>query len=205
MFSFLPQTLILKAQRAGPQTPPKVGRSLSDGFSLVEVMIIVLILGIITTLGLPTLKSGVDKSRLSGAAGEIVTALEFAQLNAMTAGAQTRVTIDTSADTILLERYEISGDIMSGATEIPENDVDNGGFATMGHPVNKGADYYIVFADEDRFHGVDIASAAFDVNNYVTFDAIGAPSDGGSVTLSLGNRQVVVTVDSLTGKVTASE
>ena len=75
----------------------------------------------------------------------------------------------------------------------------------MGHPVNKGADYYIVFADEDRFHGVDIASAAFDVNNYVTFDAIGAPSDGGSVTLSLGGRQVVVTVDSLTGKVTASE
>ena len=183
---------------------PKPKRMLHDGFTLVETLIIMFILGIVVTLAIPTLQSGVAESKLAGASGEITVALEYAQLVAMTSGNQTRVTIDAANNTILVERYEISGDIMGTATEIAENDIDSGAFATVPHPASRGKDYNIIFADEDRFDGVNIVSATFGGGQTVTFDAMGVPSNGGTVTLSLGSEQVILTVDALSGKVTSS-
>ena len=54
--------------------------SYSAGFSLIEILMIVLILGIIGTLVLPTFQSGLTKSKLSGAASEVTIALEYASL-----------------------------------------------------------------------------------------------------------------------------
>ncbi len=183
-------------------TKPK--RGLPAGFTLVEVLVIIFILGIVTALAIPTLQSGLAESKLAGASSEITVALEYAQLVAMTSGGQTRVTIDAASDTILVERFEISGDIMGAATEIAENDIESGTFATVAHPASRGKDYDIVFADEARFDGVDIASANFGGGQDVTFDAMGVPSNGGTVTLSLGGNQVSLTVDALSGKVTSS-
>ena len=182
----------------------KSKRGLHGGFTLLEALIIVFILGIVATLAFPTLQSGIAESKLAGASGEITVALEYAQLVAMTSGGQTRVTIDAANDTILVERFEISGDITGAAVEIAENDIDSGAFATVAHPASRGKDYYIVFADEDRFDGVDIVSATFGGGQTVTFDAMGVPSNGGTVTLSLGSKQVSLTVDALSGKVTSS-
>ncbi|MFC1824062.1 GspH/FimT family pseudopilin [Thermodesulfobacteriota bacterium] len=181
-------------------------RKISDnkGFTFYELLIIVMILGIMATFALPTIESGLTKTKLSGAAGEVVLALEYAQLNAMTTGTQMRVTIDTGTDSILVEYEKITGDIFSGAAAIDENDIDSGSFVTMAHPVKRGEDYQIIFSDEDRFDGVDIADSVFGINNFVTFDAMGVPSDGGTVNLKLGEEHVVVTVDSSTGKVTTS-
>ena len=100
----------------------KTNRGLHYGFTLVEVLIIVFTLGIVATLALPALKSGIEESKLSGASDEITVALEYSQIVAMTSGEQIRVTIDAASDTILVERFEISGDIMGAAAEIPEND-----------------------------------------------------------------------------------
>ena len=183
-------------------TKPKQG--LHGGFTLVEALVIIFILGIVTALAIPTLQSGLAESKLAGASGEITVALEYAQLVAMTSGSQTRVTIDAANDTILVERFTISGDITGGAAEIAENDIESGAFATVAHPASRGKDYNIIFADEDRFDGVDIASATFGGGQTVTFDAMGVPSNGGTVTLSLGSNQVSVTVDALSGKVTSS-
>ena len=162
-------------------------------------------MGIIATMVTPTLMSGMEASKLSAAADEIAVALEYGQLAAMTSGAEMRVTIDAGADSILVERFEITGDIMAGGAQMAENDIDTGAFATVAHPYNRGEDYSIAFADEDRFKGVDIGSATFGAGNSVTFDAMGRPSDGGTVTLSLGARQVTLTVDALSGKVTAND
>ena len=183
-------------------TKPK--RGLHGGFTLVEALIIVFLLGIVTVMAIPTLQSGLAESKLAGASGEITVALEYAQLVAMTSGNQTRVTIDAANDTILVERYEISGDIMGAETELPQNDIDTGAFATVAHPASRGKDYDIAFADESRFDGVDIVSATFGGGQTVTFDAMGVPSNGGTVTLSLGSNQVILTVDALSGKVTSS-
>jgi Tfp pilus assembly protein FimT len=182
----------------------KSKRELHAGFTLVEIVIIIFILGIVVTLAFPTLQSGIEESKLAGASSEITVALEYAQLVAMTSGGQTRVTIDAANDTILVERFEITGDIMGAAVEIPENDIDSGAFVTVAHPASRGKNYYIVFADEDRFDGVDIVSATFGGGQTVMFYAMGVPSNGGTVTLSLGSRQVSLTVDALSGKVTSS-
>ena len=164
-----------------------------------------MLMGIIATIAMPSLQSGLEASKLSSAAGEIAVALEYGQLSAMTSGRQTRVTIDAGADSILVERFEITGDIMTGGAQMSENDIDTGAFVNMAHPFNRGQDYSILFADEDRFNNVDIGSSTFGGGNSVTFDAFGSPSEGGTVTLSLGVRQVTLTVDSLSGGVTAND
>ena len=61
------------------------------------------------------------------------------------------------------------------------------------------------FCEEALFGGVDISAVDFNGNNDVTFDALGVPSNGGTVTLGFGNRQVAVAMDSLTGKVSVNK
>jgi type II secretory pathway pseudopilin PulG len=188
-------------------TKPK--RGLHGGFTLVEALIIMFILGIVVTLAVPTLQSGLTESRLAAASGEITVALEYAQLVAMTSGSETRVTIDVDQDTILVKRFEVSDeimdDIMGNAVEIDEDDIEGGDFVTVAHPASRGKEYKIIFADEDRFDGVDIVSTTLpeELGKTVTFNSMGVPSGGGTVTLSLGGNQVILTVDAL-GKVTSS-
>jgi Tfp pilus assembly protein FimT len=182
-----------------------MGRRFSTGFTLVDSLMVVFLLGIIATLALPILHGAVDGSQLSGAAAEVVTALEFAQMTAMTTGTDTRVTIDAGAETILVERFTPDEDLLGSETELDEEDVEDASFTTMGHPLNRGTDYNINLADQGLYGSVvDIASAAFGPDNFVTFNSLGAPSACGTVTLFLGSIGIVVTVDSLTGKVTLS-
>jgi type II secretory pathway pseudopilin PulG len=175
------------------------------GFTLMEALIIICVLGIVATLAVPSLQSGLRESKLGGAAEETMLALEYAQLQAMMTGEETRVTVDDTAETVLVELFKIQGDLFSGVSQIPEADVESGSFVTMPHPYSKGKDYLIVLADEDRFRGVDIVNASFGAGNSVTYGALGVPSEGGSVMLALGSKQIILTVNSSTGKVTSSE
>lgn len=172
---------------------------------MVELLIVVVLLGIIASFVLPTLQSGMAASKLSRAAGEVVAALEYARLNAMSTGTQTKVTIDDTADSILVEKFKVNGDLFGGGDEMSEGDIENGTFQTMEKPMDRGKDYNISFPGEDRFTGVDITSSVFGAGNFVTFQALGSPSTGGAVTLSLSSSQITVTVDDLTGKVTTNE
>jgi type II secretory pathway pseudopilin PulG len=176
----------------------------SAGFTLIETMIVFLLLSIVTMLGWPSLSASLEHHRLSGAASEIVTALEFAQLNTASSGRQIRVTINAGADTILMEQFTCSADFSQSI--LNQEDVESGSFSIMQHPLNRGpVGYNISLPDESRFQGVDITAVAFGANNWVVFDALGAPSSGGTVTLACGSRQMVVTLDALTGKVTVSD
>lgn len=169
-----------------------------------DLIIIVLLLSIIAMIGLPSFNSALADYTLSGAAEEVFTALEYAKLTATNSGVQTKVTIDDTSDTILVEKFTPNADFMGSETELAEADVENGAFLTMEKPMNRGIDYDIQFADEGRFSGVDISSSVFGSGNFVIFNAFGTPSDGGTVLLSLGDRQAVVSVDDITGKVTVS-
>jgi len=178
---------------------------LPAGYTLMELLIVVLMLGIMVMAATPVLNSGLNDARLSGAAEEVVTALEFAQMTAATSGSRTRVTIDAALDTIVVERFSISIDLLGSESELDENDVEGGDFAFMERPMNRGVDYSISLPDESRFSGIDITAVAFGASNFVEFDTLGAPSDGGMVTLDMGDRQIVVALDSLAGKVTLSD
>ena len=177
----------------------------STGFTLVEVVIVTLLLGIIAMLGLPTLNSAMVDSRLSAAVEETVNALQYAQLTSMTSGRETRVVIGAPEDRIAVRQYRTTADLFGGGDELVAGDVEGGVYELMQYPLKKGTDYVIILPDESRFSGVDISASDFNVEAPVFFDTLGAPSKGGTVTLALGDRQMVVTLDALTGKVTVSE
>jgi type II secretion system protein H len=174
------------------------------GFTFVELLIVLLLLGITAMLAWPMLDSAVGESRLSGAAEEIVNALQYAQLTAMTSGRRTRVVIGAPEDRIAVRQYQTNADLFGGGDELVASDVESGTYELMQYPLKKGTEYSFKLSDDDRFIGVDISISDFNVGNPVYFDSLGAPSKGGSATLALGGRQMVVTLDSLTGKVTVS-
>jgi prepilin-type N-terminal cleavage/methylation domain-containing protein len=174
----------------------------SPGFTVVEVVMVTVILGIAAVVALPMLSSSLNEARLSAAAGEIVTALEFAQLTAATTGRETRVTIDAAGDTILVEQSSFSQEILTGGAVLAEAIVENGALAPMQYPLKRGTDYKISLAKESRFDGVDITASAFGTQNWVIYNTLGTPSSSGAVTLACGSQQVQVVLDPLTGKVT---
>jgi len=173
------------------------------GFTFIEVMIVLLLMGIFAMLGLPALNAAMGDFRLSGAAQEVVSALEFAQLSAIS-GRKTRVVIGVPQDRIGVRQYKTPADLFNGGDELVASDVEDGTYKFMGNPMNKGTDYLIILPDESRFQGVEITVSSFGVDDAVFFDTLGAPSHGGTITLTLGGRQMVVALDALTGKVTVS-
>ena len=175
---------------------------LSGGFTFIETMIAFLVLGIVTMAAWPTLNGAMHDSRLSGAVQEAVTALEFAQMSAMSSGRGTRVVIGAPNDRIAVRQYEAPADLFGGGDTLAAADVEGGTYVFMDNPTNRGTDYEIVFPDINRFEGVDITASDFNTAAPVHFDASGTPSKGGSATFVLGDQQVVVNLDGLTGRVT---
>ena len=113
--------------------------------------------------------------------------------------------IGAPEDRIAVRQFTITADLFTGGDTLAAADVENGTYDFMGNPMNKGMDYQIDFPADSRFQGVDITSSDFNVENPVYFDTSGAPSKGGTVTLALGGRQMVVTLDALSGKVIVSQ
>lgn len=167
-----------------------------------EILIVALLLGIMAMLGLPLLNSTMVDSRLSAAVEEIVNAIHYAQLTSITSGRVTRVVIGAPEDRIGVRQHQTTADLFGGGDELVAGDVESGTYEFMQYPLKKGADYEITFPDESRFRGVDITASDFSVEAPVYFDTLGTPSKGGTVTLVLADRQMVVTLDVLTGKVT---
>jgi prepilin-type N-terminal cleavage/methylation domain len=190
----------LKRQFSGILVTSKV----SAGFTLVEILIVVMVMGILATISLPAINSTLQGSRLRGAAYEVVTALEYAQLTAMTSGRGTRVVIGDNQESIGVRQYTSNADFFTGGDELAENDVESGTYVLMPYPTKKGINYPITLTDENRFQGVDITVSDFNAGSQVDFNAQGAPSKGGTATLALGGDQIVVTLDALTGKVTVN-
>ncbi len=184
---------------------PRLNQWFSAGFTFLELLIITLIFGIITLLSWPSLIAALEDARLNGAATETVTALEYAHSKAVNSGRTIRVTFDVAADTLVVEQFTYTGDLLGAGATLTEAEVETGNFTTMYHPLRPGDDYRIDLASQALFGGVDISAVDFNGNNDVTFDALGVPSNGGTVTLSFGNRQVAVAMDSLTGKVSVNK
>ena len=181
-----------------------LNRRFSAGFTFFETLIVLLLLGILVMLSWPQLSSALVEARLSGAAEEIVNALEYAQLTAKTSGRNTRVAIGAPQDRIAVKHYKSSADLFNGGDVLPASDIESGSYEFILHPIKKGFDYEIFLSNEMQFSGIDITLSDFNPGNAVIFDAMGAPSHGGTVTLTLGARQIVITLDELTGKVTMS-
>ncbi len=180
------------------------GLGVSDGFTLIEIIIVVMVMGIISTISIPAITETLQNNRLRGAAGEVVNTLEYAQWTAMSSGRETRVVIGDN-ERIELSWYTINADLFNGGDELAAADVESGAYQLMPYPSKKGINYPVIFTNENRFEGVDITGSDFSTGNEVDFDTQGSPSKGGTATLALGGSQIVVTLEALTGKVTVSE
>ena len=187
------------------RAPPGCNRVAGTGFSLVELLIVVLVLAVVAMAAIPTMGAALRDSRLSAAATEVVNAFEFARLSAMTSGRTTRVEIGADDDRITVRQYRTTADLFGGGDELDDTLVEGGGYDLMEYPQERGSKYEIGMGTRGRFTGVDIAASDFGKEDPVFFDALGAPSKGGDVTLVLARRQIVVQLGSMTGTVRVSE
>jgi Tfp pilus assembly protein FimT len=173
------------------------------GFTMAEVMIVVLIMGIVTLVGLPLLSNSMNHYLLKGAAEELVNSLQYARSSAMNSGRKTMVEHNISSNKIRVFQFETQADLVMGGDELAAANVETGSYQLMEHPLKKGENYQVIL--HNQFKGVLMTLTDFAETDPVYFDMLGIPSHGGSTTLALGGQQIVVTLDALTGKASTSD
>lgn len=154
------------------------------GFTLVEILMVVLILGIAAAVVVPRAARSAP-FRVQAAARAVVGDLTFAQNEAIANQARRIVAFDSSTESYRIMRPGSGGDELVSAPWM-------------------GGDYIVRFGEQSRFDGVDIVSVTFS-NETITFDDLGAPSEGGQVVLSAGGQSYTVEVTPLTGRITVTE
>ncbi len=155
-------------------------RSEPRGFTLIEVVIVVLILGIVATVAVPGMNDFFTEEKINAAADSVVTAVYYARNMSITTGVNHRVTFDTDLDSFSVEIY-------TGGTPPDET------FATVENPLTK-RDYDVAFDATTHVDGVDITAAVFGTDEFVRFDNMGAPIQVGSVVILYGGRQRTMSV-----------
>jgi len=186
--------------------PQVIKRKTQAGFSLLELSIVVLILGIMALVVIPD-SSPSNQQKLDLAANQIAQALRFAHSEALRTGEHHGVTISQVTQTITVKKWDMTTNPVS--TELIPY-----------HPVNKQG--FVFDADTMSLApGVSITNSS-DIFNYMTigrrrsliFDPQGVPvwvlgSDDsvyrlldGIVQLGNGQNQRLIGVEPLTGRVT---
>lgn len=150
-----------------------------NGFTMIEILILAVILAIVAVTAVPMLSSA-GTIQIRAAANMIAADLEYAKSMAISRGQNYSVVFDQNADS-----YQI---------------MDQGGVIL--HPVKKGFNYVVDFQSDSRLSRVDIAGANFagagGVND-VTFDSLGSPDSGGTVSLQASGTAVTIRVEPITG------
>ena len=155
------------------------GRTNHRAFTLIEVLVVVVIIGIAAGIVVPQiLNSG--SLTIQGASRHVIADLLVAQNEAI-ARAQRRFVIFDVAN----ESYRITDQDQVTITA-----------DWMDKP------YVVSFLADDRFEGVRIDAVNFAGNAFVSFDELGAPSNGGTIDLSFDQNRYRVTIAPFTGRVT---
>ncbi len=147
------------------------------GFTLVELMVAMVVMGIALTFTIPTLARSAQMHKLRSAASEVQTAFARARSTAVTHKATVRL------------------DFFGGGSQlyIVREDKDNDGvydsWTGGGHIPN----------------GVQITNLDFGGNNFVSFAPSGTPSVGGSIILGAASQQREIRLAPGSGAATISE
>lgn len=184
-----PTSASTRLARAGPK----------QGFSLTELMIVVLVLGIVSMAVFPLAGTAVEDLRLSSATMSVVTALEYAQTRALQSGTQSKVRLNRKDEKVVIRYLAPTTNLLGGAALLPAETVERWTYTLAPHPTERGKDFVIPL---DR---TDIVSADFGGTNVVTFSALGMPSAPGTIVLRCGGAQREITVASLSGTITVGK
>ena len=160
-----------------------------NGFTLIEIIIVVVILSIAAMAAIPMMSSA-SSVQIRSAANLIAADLEYAKSMAISRGQNYIVKFDADNDS-----YGIYKD---GETD------------PIQHPIKKGFDYVMDFSSDKRLGKVVITNIDFvdsngNSSNEVEFDCLGSPTgNGGSVTISADGMTATITVEPVTGYISIS-
>lgn len=152
-------------------------RGVRSGFTMVEILIVVVIIAIAALTAVPMMTSAAGV-QIRSAANMIAADIEYAKSMAISRGQNYSVEFDKNT-----ERYWIED---QDGNVIP-------------HPVKKGFNYEIDFRNDNRLNKVDITNVDFNATGCVTFDFLGSPVNGGTVSLQAGGTTSIVRVEPVTG------
>jgi MSHA pilin protein MshC len=186
------RTNLIKSETVMQNMKHDENKSGCGGFTLVELMIVVVILGIAAMIAVPMVSSAAD-IQVRSAANQIAAHLDYAKSMAITHQQRYSVVFDVSN-----ESYQVQD---AGGTPID-------------HPVNPG-DFVVNFSNTE-LDKVDITAADFDgdITKAITFDYLGSPYSGtntttplnsGQIALQANNFSITVNVEPVTGYVTIDE
>ena len=152
------------------------------GFTMIEILIVVVILAIAAMTAIPMMSSA-GSVQVRSVSNMIAADLEYAKSLAITKGQDFTVVFDTSGDSYSIE--------------------DQSG-SPIAHPVKKEPFYYVIDLQAEGLDRVDITGADFGGSAEVTFNYLGSPDNGGTVSVQGGGRTVIISVEAVTGYITVT-
>jgi prepilin-type N-terminal cleavage/methylation domain-containing protein len=169
-------------------------REENKGFSLLDMLIVVMILGILGVLAAPRLHSMMTAARLNEAARELVSGLEYARSLAVTHQRPFGLLAQVDENWFRIFDYKYRSDVSPHHSEMPPVD----SYGVVLNPLDKK--WYIVDFDTSHSHeGVSIDSAP---TGGMTFYPDGHSLSADSVfTLSFAGETRTITVDGTTGRI----
>lgn len=149
---------------------------LPRGFSLLELVVVLSIVGALSAIAIPRFASAITHYRVESAAQRLVLDLEYARKHAMHTAMSQTVALNVAGD-----RYELVG---------------------VQH-LDQSSKPYVVELSEAPYQA-RIVSAVFGGDAEVIFDIHGVPDSGGQVVVEVGSWQSTLTLDASTGEVTVN-
>ena len=173
-----------------------LARQKNKGFSLLDLLIVLMILGIMGVILAPQLYSMMTEARLNEATREMVSGLQYAQSLAVTHQRPFGLKADVDGNWFRVFDYQYRDDSNPHHDETPPVDT----YGVVINPFDKK--WYIVDLDTiHTYEGVSIDSAP-PTNGMISFYPDGHSSlDDSLFVLSFGGETKTITVDGTTGKI----
>ena len=168
----------------------------NKGFSLLDLLIVIMILGILGVFLAPQLHSTLNEARLNEATGELVSGLHYAQSLAVTHQRPFGLAANVAENWFRVFDHQYRTDASPHHSGTPPVD----GYGVVLNPLDKKW-YTLDFDTTHQYEGVSIDSAPAS-GGMISFYADGHSSAADSVfVLVFGGEQRTITVDGTTGRI----
>jgi Tfp pilus assembly protein FimT len=172
-----------------------------SGFTLLDSLIVIVILGIIGMIIIPEFQGLIQETRLSEAAAEIVSGLQYAGNLAVLYRRPFGFQADTTGTSRLFKIYDNRTDTAVCTDQVPDDPPINADCVVL-NPLDK--DWYIKdFAAMENYRAVtfDIKRDGASIRSIVFYPDGHSDSSDTTVTVDLSGRLKAITVDGTTGRI----